>query len=49
MQDDNTTPKEPRDGQRPSSLEEARKVIEDYANELREMLRKLRRKMDENQ
>ncbi|MGY3341975.1 hypothetical protein ACVWZ4_004353 [Bradyrhizobium sp. USDA 4472] len=46
MQEDDTNHREARDGQRPSSLEEARKVIDDYAAELREMLRKLRRKMD---
>lgn len=31
---------------KPSRLEEARRVIEEYANGLREILRKLRRKMN---
>ncbi|WP_258769677.1 MULTISPECIES: hypothetical protein [Bradyrhizobium] len=30
---------------RPSRLEEARRIIEGYANDLREIVKKLRRKM----
>jgi hypothetical protein len=31
---------------RPSRLEEARRIIQEYADDLREILRKLRRKMN---
>lgn len=31
---------------KPSRLEEARRIIEEYANDLREIIRKLRRKMN---
>jgi hypothetical protein len=31
---------------KPSRLEEARRIIEEYANELRELLRKMRHKMN---
>ncbi|MCS3898446.1 hypothetical protein M2171_007579 [Bradyrhizobium japonicum USDA 38] len=31
---------------KPSRLEEARRIIEEYAAELREIIRKLRRKMN---
>jgi signal recognition particle subunit SEC65 len=31
---------------RPSRLEEARRVIEEYANDLREIIKKLRRRLN---
>jgi hypothetical protein len=40
--DEPSVKKEPR----PSRLEEARKIIEEYANDLREIIRKLRRNMN---
>lgn len=33
-------------GPKPTRLEEARRIIEEYANELREIIRKLREKMN---
>ncbi len=43
-----TEPVKQNEGQepKPSRLEEARRIIEEYANDLREVLRKLRRKMN---
>jgi hypothetical protein len=39
--------KQPEDREpKPSRLEEARRTIEEYANDLREIIRKLRRKMN---
>jgi hypothetical protein len=40
--EEQSEPKEPK----PSRLEEARRIIEDYVAELREIVRKLRRKMN---
>lgn len=40
-----TEPAKQSEVQDPSRLEEARRLIEEYANDLREVLRKLRRKM----
>jgi hypothetical protein len=31
---------------KPSRLEEARRIVKEYANDLREIIRKLRRKMN---
>jgi signal recognition particle subunit SEC65 len=41
-------PEEPNEKKEPSPsrLEEARRIIEEYANDLREIIRKLRRKMN---
>jgi hypothetical protein len=43
-----TKPKEQSEAKerKPSRLEEARRIIEEYANDLREIIRKLRRKMN---
>lgn len=41
-QDKRNEPPEPK----PSRLEDARRVIEEYANDLREIIRKLRRNMN---
>ena len=40
--DKQTEPQEPK----PSQLEEARRVLEEYTAELREVIKKLRRKMN---
>jgi hypothetical protein len=43
-----TKPDEQSEGKepKPSRLEEAMRIIEEYANDLREIIRKLRRKMN---
>ena len=42
-----TKPKEQSEEKEPNSrLEEARRIIEEYANDLREFIRKIRRKMN---
>jgi hypothetical protein len=43
---DEPTPDKEASKPKPSRLEEARRIIEEYANELREIIKKLRRRLN---